>query len=94
MAEAIEPSVIPKDPDATLDYTFDWSGWLGSDSISSFAIEADSRLTVTSSSNTSTHVVVWLSGGEVGYQHFVTCRVTTTAGRVDDRTITLDVTER
>ena len=94
MAESITPKSIPKDPNSTLDYAFDWSSWLGSDSLASHTIIADSRLTVNSSSQSATSVTVWLSGGTAGYLHDVTCRVTTTGGRIDDRTITLDVAER
>ena len=41
-----------------------------------------------------TTVRVWLSGGTVGQTAVVTCRITTSAGRVDDRSFKLRIAER
>ena len=95
-----------KDPDAVLDYKFDWaastngsgsSDWLASgETISSHTITADSGITVDSSSvtDTNTSVTVWLSGGTVNNDYEITCRVVTSDSRTDDRTITIKVQER
>lgn len=37
---------------------------------------------------------VWLSGGELGKSHTTTCRITTTAGRIDDRSFQIDIRQR
>ena len=79
-----------KDPDAVLDYQWDWATWLPTgDTIASATVTADTGLTVASDSNTATVVTAWLSGGTVGESYDVTCRVVTADGRTDDRTITL-----
>ena len=95
-----------KDPDAVLDYKFDWktnsngrgfTDWLDtSETIASFVITPDAGIAVNSSelADTSTSVIVWLSGGTAGTTYSVSCRITTSAGRVDERTITISVAER
>jgi len=83
-----------KDPDAVLDYEWDWSAWLGTDTIASHTVTAATGLTVDSSTATSTAVTAWLSGGSVGMSYAVTCHVVTAAGREDDRTVTVTVMER
>ena len=83
-----------KDPNAVLDYEWDWSAWLGTDTIASHTVTAATGLTVDSSTATSTAVTAWLSGGSVGASYAVTCHVVTAAGREDDRTATITVQER
>ena len=83
-----------KDPNAVLDYEWDWSAWLGTDTIASHTVTAATGLTVDSTEATDTAVTVWLSGGTVGQTYSVTCHVVTAAGREDDRTVTVTVMER
>ena len=83
-----------KDPDAVLDYEWDWSAWLGTDTIASHTVTAATGLTVDTSEATTTAVTAWLSGGSVGASYAVTCHVVTAAGREDDRTATITVQER
>lgn len=81
-----------KDPDAVLDYPFDWSDWLEtSDTIASYVITVASGLTLDSDSNTTTAVVPWLSGGTAGTTYTVACSITTADGRTDERTINISV---
>jgi hypothetical protein len=84
---------IPKDPDAVLDYSWNWATWLGSDTIASYVIEVDG-VTLNSDSRNVSVVTAWLSGGTAGETATATCRVTTAAGRTEDRTIYLDVADR
>ncbi|HHB12214.1 MAG TPA: hypothetical protein ENK62_03330 [Chromatiales bacterium] len=86
--------IFLKDPDSTLDYVIDWSSWLGSDTIASSSWTVPAGLTMTSESNTTTTATVWLSGGSAGSSYQVTNRITTAAGRVDERSITIEVQER
>jgi hypothetical protein len=44
-------------------------------------------------SNGTTLVTLWASGGTAGSSYDVTVRVTTTGGRIDDRTITITCKE-
>lgn len=83
-----------KDPDAVLDYTIDWSTWLGDDTIATSGWTVPTGLTEDSDSNTTTTATVWLSGGTVGTVYTVTNEITTAGGRTDDRSIQIFVTER
>ena len=82
-----------KDPDATLDYTLDFTEWLDADTLSTATWSAPG-VTVVSSSTTTTTATVWISGGTAGKVYQVRCRVTTAGGRVDDRTFEVSVTHR
>lgn len=83
-----------KDPDATLDFTVDWVQWLGSDTIVSASWDVPDALSVEASPNTTTTATVWVSGGTHGADYTLTNRITTAAGRVDDRSLTLHVRNR
>lgn len=88
---------VTKDPDAVLDYSVDWASWLGADTLSTstWVISGpDSLLVEDSSGKSSTATTVWLSGGTLYRQYTVTNRVTTTEGRTDDRSITVDLVDR
>lgn len=88
-------TIFTKDPDAVLDYTFAWANWLADgETISSFELDVETGITEDSSENDSDDVTVWLSGGTVGENYNVTCHVVTSAGREDDRTMTIKVRER
>lgn len=100
---------FPKDPDATLDFYFDWKAlangtgttdWLASgETITAFEVTADAGITVVDDPapalvNGNTAVRVWLSGGTARTRYEVACKITTSAGRVDERTLMVDVYER
>jgi hypothetical protein len=67
-----------KDPDASLDS--EWS--------------ADEGITIDSEDLDGPKAIVWLSGGSTNRTYRVTNRITTAAGRVDDRSIHIRVVER
>lgn len=95
-----------KDPDAVLDYVFDFaaltngrgtSNWLASgEIISTYTIDADAGITVDSDSKTDTNtsVTVWLSGGTANSDYNVRCEIVTNSGRTDERTMRIAVRER
>lgn len=90
-------NVYTKDPDAVLDWKFDWSRWLAtSETITSHTVTSTAGLTVDSSlvTDDDTSVTAWLSGGTAGTRYAVTCHIVTSAGRADDRTIYVYVRER
>lgn len=101
-------NVVYKDPNAILDYTFDWKAatngtegaqgdWLAAgETISTRTITAGAGITVDSSSLTdaNTSVTVWLSGGTADTDYTVACKITTSAARTDERTITVRVRQR
>lgn len=82
------------DPDAKLDRTFDWSGWLrDGDNIVTATVTSDG-LTVEDVTHDGTSVTYWVSGGAAGTRVSVVCSVVTAQGRADDRTIRIRVADR
>lgn len=88
-------STFVKDPDAKLDYSIDWSGWLPEgDSVLNSTWSVPAGLTKHDESLGAGVATVWLSGGLDRQRYEVTNRITTAAGRIDERTITLDARQR
>lgn len=94
---AAKPTIV-KDPDATLDYGWDFTDVLDvGDSITSvvFTPQATSGLSVTQQSISGGKIAyAWLTGGVVGSTWSVTCEYTTAQGRTDDRTLYFKISER
>ena len=100
------PSIFLKDPNAVLDYKFDWkaetngngdSDWLASgETISSKTVTVPDGITKDSDAltDTNTSVTIWLSGGTAGVDYEVACKIATSASRTDERTIKIQVRER
>jgi hypothetical protein len=101
------PEIFPKDPDAVKDYKFDFAAstngsgstdWLdttNSETISSHTIDADTGITVDSSSATDsdTSITVWLSGGTDGTVYEVRCEIVTSASRTEEVSVLVRVRE-
>lgn len=84
-----------KDPDATLDWRFDWTDWLDTgETISDSVMTVSAGLVKDSDSHSLSSATVWLSGGTAGSVYSVANKITTSAGRIDERTITIRVTNR
>lgn len=85
-----------KDPNATLDYSFDWGPYLTplGDTITSVEWILSAGLTKVSQSNTATTATAFISGGVLEETETLTCRITTAGGRIDDRTIELVMVSR
>ncbi len=83
-----------KDPNAVLDYTIDWARWLAGDQIATSQWIVPTGLTKMADSKTVTTATVWLSGGTAGQSYTVTNRITTAAGRTEDRSFIARVEER
>ena len=75
---------------ATLDVRFDWSALLGNDTIAGVAW-AVSGVTAGTTSNTTTTATQRISGGSAGTAATVKCTITTAAGYVYARTVTITV---
>jgi hypothetical protein len=96
--------ILTKDPHATLDYGLDWSAWLADvpaghapDTIvaSTWSIAGDDASLVSSnptSDNTTT--TTWLTGGTVNATYTLTNRITTAAGRTDNRSMRIRIVEK
>lgn len=92
-------NVFIKDPQATLDFGFDWSQWLSdsdNETITSYTITISpcglNNLYATSTPSGS--VIVWLSSGSPSTRYLVSCLIETSGCRVDERTINIDVKNR
>jgi len=95
-----------KDPEAVLDYTFDWkplthgvpgatSDWLATgETISSYTVTVPTGITKDSDSQADGVVTYWLSGGTAGTTYRVECKIVTNAGRTDERSTWIKVSER
>jgi len=85
-----------KDPNAVLDYPISFVDWLAdvSDTYASHTVTCSGTLVCNSSSESAGVITVWLSGGRLGEVETFTIRITTVAGRVEDRTLRLRIIER
>jgi hypothetical protein len=83
-----------KDPDALLDYGFDWETWLGVDTIEASTWYVPAGLTNEADSSDDTTTTIWLSGGVRGVTYTVVNRIQTAGNRTDDRSITIKVADR
>ena len=98
-----------KDPDETLDYSVDWSRFLGDATVQSVAWYIDDEngqktafqpvsvvngLQATSVTNTTTATTIYLSLGTNNKNYKIYCRMTDSQGRVAERTVSLSVKER
>jgi len=85
-----------KDPDALLDYELEWGDWLDGDTISNSEWIVPAGITKDATkgdrvSDAGTETIIWLRGGAEGQKYTLTNRITTVAGRIDDRTVTLKI---
>lgn len=92
-------AMVVKDPDARIDYEFDWgvaypegqavvaSGWT--------VVPADAGgVAVAASAHDLTRATATLAGGVAGHIYRVTNRVTLSDGQIDERSMTVRVEER
>ena len=86
-----ENAIHYKDPDSILDYSIDWTLWLGADNVSSITWTVATGLTQTATSNTTKTGTIWLSGGTAGTDYLVTARLNTTANRRLDTSLLIKV---
>lgn len=86
---------IEKDPDAVLDYVFLWQDWLAVgeeiQSHSTVVEGASSGYVQSAFIHQGDAVIAFVAGGAIGETIALRCRVFTTAGRLDDRTIYIKV---
>lgn len=87
-----------KDPDATVDFTIDWSDTLNesspADTITTSSWTANCGMTVDSDSKTTDHTTVWVSNGTLHKYADLVNTVQTAAGRKHQRTITVKLQEK
>lgn len=84
-----------KDPEAVLDWRWDWSQWLDDgETITDSSMIVSAGLVLDSSSYSPTSATAWVSGGTQGTSYSVTNHIETSAGRIDERTRILRVEQR
>lgn len=89
------------DPDAILDFPFDWSNWL-TDTLASYAshtITCEAPLECVQSAESNGIIVarIQVAAGqtpEVGRKYSFTCHIVADDGQEDERTLYLKITER
>lgn len=88
----------PKDPNATLDFSFNWGPWLLDigDTIVSHTFIVDGGLVDEGSAVAGDVATVFVSGGTLAALAAVTCRISTASvpPRIEDRTVYLNIEER
>lgn len=83
-----------KDPSSVLDYEWDWTDWLDTDTISTVSFVTTGGLVVDMHTVSEGKVTAWISGGVAKTQGTVTCSIITAEGRHEPRTAVFDVKER
>lgn len=84
----------PKDPADIEDYGLDCSAWLGTETIAARTVAADDPALSISGITHVGGVVRWrATGGAAGVNYLMTVRVTSSAGRIAERSIALPVRE-
>lgn len=86
-----------KDPNAVLDYAVSWAAWLAEVAdtlVTSTWSVLSGTVAIDSDVSDTTVATVWLRGGAVGEKCSLLNRVTTAAGRIDDRTIYVKIKEK
>ena len=78
---------VNQDSNETLSYTFDWSGWLGSDTIASVTNET-TGVEISGASNTTTTATFKLSASRTGW---VEHRITTAGGLIKEITVAVEI---
>ena len=87
------------DDDANLDFAFDWSEWLATgETITAYTVTVPTGITLGTGtkvpSQSAGKVTYWVSGGTIGRTYKVSCSITTSASRIDERTMNIKVLER
>jgi len=84
-----------KDPDETLDYQFDWTQFIGTDTIASQStVVAGASLVTSVIDGTNKKVNVRISGGVIDTPASIENTVTTASGQIAQRTATIKISSR
>lgn len=88
---------VLKDPNDVIFYQVDWSPWLaGGDTIatSTFIVPVGLVEDESKRDHTTTRTTIWLSGGTVDQEYWITNRVTTAGEMTIDKSFKVFVRER
>ena len=86
------PDQFTKDPQALLDYTWDWGPWLADvdDTIDTATVTMPPGLTAEGAADVNaaaTAVTQRIAGGELEKRYTAVCQITTVGGLIDERSI-------
>lgn len=92
-------TLYAKDPDSTVDYSFDWAAWLaGGETITStsWTVAPSDAGAPSLGAQTDAGPVqgIYVSGGQNGGRYRLTCHIETDAGRTGDRSLSLRIMEQ
>lgn len=84
-----------KDPQAILRHSISWADWLQEgETIVSRSVTPEVGMVVDQVSDAAGAVSYRIQGGVAGKNYIVTCQITTSLGRVDERSVLYPVRER
>lgn len=87
--------VKEKDPDAVLDFGFNWEPWLDGDTLATSTWVVPTGITKDSDLLTAIGIAtIWLSGGTLYEVYRVVNRITTAGGRENDRTLVIKMVSK
>jgi len=93
MTESLQ--TFKKDPDAVLDFGFDWSDWLASgETLTASTWTVPAGISEGANQRDGTSVLIWLSAGTAGESYLISCKIVTSDDRTDERSLTIMVEER
>jgi hypothetical protein len=84
-------AAFTKDPNSTIDFEIDWNQWLNGDTVSVSTWEVPAAFTIQSEGVTSNVTRAFLTGGTAGSDYTITNRITTPGGRIEDRSVLVQV---
>jgi hypothetical protein len=82
-------ALLTKDPNARLDYGFDWTGFLKGKTITASSWVIPAGLINEGEALSSTVATVILSGGVLAKQYEITNRITASDGTIDQRSLSI-----
>lgn len=91
--KAAPVTVSAKDPSAVISYGFDFTSWLGTETILTSVWTVPAGITKDSDSKTNTTTTIVLSGGTTGQTYVITNTITT-ASRTEERSMYVPVDNR
>jgi len=84
-------AAFTKDPNSTIDFAIDWNQFLVNDTVTGSSWEIPAAFTLQSEGVTSNVTRAFLTGGVAGTDYTITNRITTPGGRIEDRSVLVQV---
>lgn len=84
-------AAFTKDPNSTIDFAIDWNQWLVNDVVTASSWEVPAAFTIQSEGVTENVTRAFLTGGVANLDYTITNRITTSGGRIEDRSVLVQV---